>query len=700
MTDEPTARLEPAALELTVPPAVGTPGVPERSEAVVTRSEVEATPRKKEPAARAARADPDTEEYAVIEGLVVPPASLATRGATWADMKVCWDIDPDLEPSEAHVRAFRSRSFRKPVQPDEHGAFTLTSVPAEIEVELRAENPFGHDWSARIRLERGERREVVIELELGITIAGRVIDEHGRPVAGIRVVVDEDESPRRSWSSREDDPRPTDAEGRFEMLARRRIVRLRTKGELARHAEAVVDCTAGTVDELVLSVVRGSCIEGTAVWPDGQPVDHFEVIAEGPGGYHREQGMSGRFRLCGLFEGSYQIDLRAQRPDVLGTALLPDVETGGTSFEVVLAESGAFELRGVAVDEQGKPIPSFRIHALMSSAGTRSRSRSTDGKAGEFVLKGLGAGTWNLSASADGHQEVWQRVLVEGPSTPEARFVLPAAGRIRGTVLDPAGAPVEGAWVGDEMDAFAFEFFGPQDHATDASGRFDIEASSTKLRIAALAPGLAVSPVVELDVRPGGSADGVVLRLREPCSVEGRVLDEHGTPLAGAAVTAGGLERDETDAEGAFDLGRLPPGPTRLTAFHPARPGAYPSATATLAPGRSHSIDLRFEAEDPVRLRGRITRGGEPVACFLGLRSRSFGSECASGADGRFEVTLSSPGQWTGFVRLTTDFVEPLALREMDIRRFDFTLPDAELHTLELEVDALPRVTSFDELDR
>src|SRR6185503_699080 len=146
----------------------------------------------------------------------------------------------------------------------------------------------------------------------------------------------------------------------------------------------------------------------------------------------------------------------------------------------------------------------------------------------------------------------------------------------------------------------------------------------------------------------------IVLQLRESCRVEGRVLDEHADSVPGASVFASSsmFLAVETDAQGSFELDGLPSGPVRMFAYHPSIDGALASAMVTLAPGHPCSVDLRFEEPDPVRVHGRITRAGEPVECSLGLRSRSFGIECTSGPDGRFEVTLQRPGDWNGVVFL------------------------------------------------
>jgi len=319
------------------------------------------------------------------------------------------------------------------------------------------------------------------------------------------------------------------------------------------------------------------------------------------------------------------------------------------------------------------------------------------------VLSGLEAGSWTLEVAARGYQSSSLRVDV-GEGTPPLRIVLRRGARIRGTVVDPSGAPVWGAWVGEESHAFEVDFAGIREGSTDAEGHFEIQASSTKPRILAHKSGFAASEVKSLELGPGQIAEGVVLVLRETCRVEGRVLDERGDPLPDARVSVSWSAfaplTAETDARGAFVLYGLPPGAADLVASHRRKLGAHASATVALVPGQVNAVELRFDAPDPVRAHGRITRAGRPVECKLWLRSRSFTAEGASGADGRFELSLQRAGEWSGAIWTATEDAWREELDRSDVRRFDVSIPDSDEHPFDLELEALPRITSERELPR
>jgi hypothetical protein len=288
--------------------------------------------------------------------------------------------------------------------------------------------------------------------------------------------------------------------------------------------------------------------------------------------------------------------------------------------------------------------------------------------------------------------------------------VLTAAGRIRGRVVDSAGAPVDGAWVGEEREALLVQMLGRQTGATDADGRFEIEADSTRVRLVAVKEGFAPSAVQELEVQPGASLEDVLFTLAAPCRIRGRVLDERGLPVAGARVGSADLARvhglAETDAQGVFEMKDLPPGTVELWATSLEAPDdSFAAAVVDLAPGETTTVEMRFEAMDPVQVRGRISRAGEPFACEVYFRTTGFRTSALAGPDGRFELRLARPGTWTGVIlpkgaRETVDLSTADGLSRIDVRSFELTVPDVDEHALELELETLVRVTSPAELMR
>jgi hypothetical protein len=614
-------------------------------------------------------------------------------------MAISWSlVGEESGTSPEDVRARRT-------MPRKDGSFVLGSIPAEVDIVLRAENPYGPSWNERLRLGRGEEREVWVHLERAPTLSGRVVDEEGLPVAEVFLEL-EGES---AVGSNGEPYARTNQDGSFEVQSPAKIVRLTTRGRLAREAEATVDVRNGSVQDVVLSVVRGESIAGTLTWPDASPVSHFELWGLGTGGRRHGEGAGGRFELRGLPPGLYDLSFHAQGEARAGSARVPSVASGTRDLQVVLEETVAFELRGSVVDVQSAPIADFRLNAYRTPRQSESepRSESATGRDGTFALKGVDPGEWTFYVRAEGHQEVRETLSLEGPT--DLVFVLPPAGRVRGVVLDPAGEPAPGAWVGEEHAAFVTRSSGLGRAGlgrdlTDGEGRFDLAATSRSMHLVALSRDHAASTTVIVDRPPGDDAGGVVLQLREAGRIEGRVLDEQGNPVAYARVFAGpgppGLWQDKTDAQGSFALEGLPPGSFRVTVQVHERSGAVPSADVTLVAGETRFVDLRFEPEDPVRLRARLTLRGRPLACSAFFRSRSFVNGGGSDAAGNLELLLQRPGRWTGFVWVHLVPDDPYDMDANDVRRFEIDVPDADEHSLELEFEHLSRVRSAEELER
>ena len=635
--------------------------------------------------------------FGVIEGVVVPPTSFATIGASWTDVKLEWDLERSASLSVAANRHPRPRD----VHPGDDGAFELAWVAPGAGILLHAENPFGPDWLQGLEpLAPGEVRRVEIALEPGITVSGRVIDEHGQPAAFVYLELGaRGEQPVGSSRSRWSKPRPmADSEGRF-VIARvaRDVTLVRTEEwDLLEQGEAEFDGRDGDVRDLVLRVVRGSSIEGTVQWPDGAPAEAFEVEVTG-NDRKTEEGSGGRFRVPGLSGGSYRVEVRAARGGRTGRAEAPAVVSDGPPLSLILEEAPGCEVRASVVDGSDAPLERFWVSAYHAPPDTQDAS--SQGLAGRFTLSGLAPGSWLVTVHASGHLKAEQNVEL-APGATELRFVLPSAGRVRGRVLDARSAPVAGAWVGEANSAFSVRYFGPHVQGTDADGRFDFEVDATHLRLVAIANGHGPSEIQTVEVEPGQTLEHLEFRLSEGCRVAGSVFDERGAPLSGANVSP--LESEltlaVTDAQGGFVLEGLPPGPLRLIAWHAERPDAFATISLTLAPDQSEPVELRFRDRDPVRVAGRITRGGVPFAGALVLRTDGFVMQCVTDDGGAFEIDLQRPGAWTGIISPGNQ--ESSVDASEDRRLFTITGPDAEQYELVLDYDALRPVMSPEEFWR
>jgi len=513
----------------------------------------------------------------------------------------------------------------------------------------------------------------------GITIAGRVLDEQGAPVEGLQVCAFD---PRGSGSGFESSTAAdeTDDDGRFELTGlTRQSWSVRTdQGILASSAEALVDATQGDLRELVLRVVRCVCIEGIVEWPDGSPAAKGFLELRWGEVSTRITFVDGRFEACVTPGQTYALAATAATDDARGTAHLEGVRAGERGLRLVLDAQPRFGVRGMVVDLHGQPLRRF---IAVASDGDGRTSSSRSGRDGRFELAGLSEGEWDIEIRAKGFLAPPQRVLI-GPMVPELRFVVSDAGRIRGVVLDPFGQPVARAKVLGSGDS----------DSSDIRGRFELDVRSSPVRIHAERQGSAPSEELALSVADGEILQDVVLRLRAPCRLEGRVLDADGLPVDGAHLfLRSGTTRSNssTDSDGRFVFEELPEGSSRVTAvveWSEFARAALARAEVALGPGATAELELRLERTDPVHVRGSFVSA---TRASLQFSTRTGHNIVNSDADGHFETTLDCPGPCKCAVRGAAG----------EVRVLDFVVPDVEEYELVLDLDAMRRVESFDEFD-
>ena len=194
---------------------------------------------------------------------------------------------------------------------------------------------------------------------------------------------------------------------------------------------------------------------------------------------------------------------------------------------------------------------------------------------GRFALAGT-ATAKRLRAAAAGYLEIDGPLPAIGPA---ALLPLQRACRATGRVTDGDGRPLPDARIrltagsavaetaADERGAFRF---GPR-----AAGSFDLEVQAAGFR-ALRKSGLALA----------GSVDLGALVLQPAALLAGRVVDDTGEPVAGAALFAArrgqGAGSTQADAAGRFSFAELTPGPVRLTAL---AQGFLPEEIADLEAG-------------------------------------------------------------------------------------------------------------------
>lgn len=285
-----------------------------------------------------------------------------------------------------------------------------------------------------------------------------------------------------------------------------------------------------------------------------------------------------------------------------------DVEEGTLDLELRLHEAAT--LRGVVVDDQGRPVPSFEVAIDRVRPGAPF-SLGTAGSDGAFELAGLLDGDWRVRVGAPGLAQA-EPCIVTLPAAMPVVVALVSLPVVEGTVVESRGFPVPEARILSSVFLFDLQEVG----VADANGAFRVPVPIGPVKLLASHPWLGTSQSAPLELGPGEVVGGVTLVLDLPAVLRGVVVDAEGRPLAGTGVrltrTSGDLARHVlTDAEGRFVLDGLFAGEAELEIRHER---LRLLREVRLEPGETTELSFRVEVGPPVTLEGRVLFGGEAIA--------------------------------------------------------------------------------------
>jgi protocatechuate 3,4-dioxygenase beta subunit len=415
-----------------------------------------------------------------------------------------------------------------------------------------------------------------IELALASSIAGKVTDETGRPVAGALVVATPQDEAALKGTARDLMGLLDWQEGRA-ILERARATSspdgsfLVTSIAPALHALRAThrDYLEGEArmapagSSVVMILRRGAAITGRVVDGEGRPITGAVLsltrlpLAEvhrifdwskserEPIDRDRKEGTTGedgRFRLQGIQPASHELKIKAE-----GHApVLRDVEAAADDIDLGdLALPDPRSIEGRVVGPGARPVRGARVWAGLARRTVEPANQtvperpaplvetSTDGE-GRFALGGLPPGDFIVRAEMADFADAVAGSVAAG--TPDLDLVLGQGITVHGKILDAAtGSAVEGAEVRLGFSSF-------RTASSDARGLFVVRGlpleethyGNSALRVLHPDHGTHTAHVMVL-----GRGEQAPLEVRLTAAghdVEGEVKDAEGRPVANAQV--------------------------------------------------------------------------------------------------------------------------------------------------------------------
>ncbi len=523
------------------------------------------------------------------------------------------------------------------------------------------------------------------------SVAGRVADPDGRPVAGARVVVLPVERVEflRDPAAWRDRSARTEQDGTFRVPVppgKRFHLEVRAHGFAPRVVDFPAAPAGKTVDAGTVRLSRGAAVSLVLADEEGHPLSGIpfrltvdtgsrwetRTLGEADGKWRGE-----RLVVSGISPGTRRLTLDAGGYATVDLGEV-DLEEGRTVDlgRVVLRRGPAIE--GVVLSPAGKPVAGAEVWARPAGpAGGAASPRKTTrtGRDGRFLLGGLAEDTTYTVSVAPGKGPSW-----EGTARPGDRLEirLPEPGAVSGrAVLGGSGKPATPVVVryhrldGEEntpsLPGFATSrWLDERQTFRESDGSFHLEnLAPGTYRLAIEHPGALPYTLDRVEVPEGGKVDLGTVTLDPGVELSGTVVDAvTGEPVPGAVVEQAAEdpflairrrmdalsgepeEGIRTDGKGRFTLGGLRPGRVALE----VRADGYSSARVetTIEEGRTPD-PLRVELSAGGAVEGTVRRpDGTPATGVQVMVMRGMAPDLDHSAEtdaaGHYRIEHLPPG--------------------------------------------------------
>jgi protocatechuate 3,4-dioxygenase beta subunit len=383
-------------------------------------------------------------------------------------------VGPDGKPvASATVRwGLLVSSDRVPeTETDARGSFRLEAVTDIAEVLSVMAKGLAPSFPM---VDAGGDRRLTVELKAGATIRGRVVDDTGSPLKGVRVVPQVN-NPKPNWMGfvyLHELQATTDRDGRFTLEGMPEGV---TCDFVDEDHSSVRRKPLSPADESknVVTLLGGGAIRGRVVDPAGNPVRDFRVqvgIPKGAqsgdpvGGYFAGYGGTGlaftrddgEFTISGLTAGNlHRLTVLADGWGIGEADRVPAHSLGSKKpIDMVTIKLGSpHSLRVRVFQAVGKVVEGARVTLIQNEAVGGFQWGYSDSSWDDSVTTGADARGWaEFAFIAFGKGTVvvrakgFARAKLDWANAEEELdvFLEPEA-KLTGTVLDQAGVPIVGA---------------------------------------------------------------------------------------------------------------------------------------------------------------------------------------------------------------------------------------------------------------
>jgi RNA polymerase sigma factor (sigma-70 family) len=365
---------------------------------------------------------------------------------------------------------------------------------------------------------------------------------------------------------------------------------------LAQHSAAKEPGVRSEVPSAIEPEPASQALEATGSllvqvrWHDGSLASGITVQVDSPSvvlgthSMHMRQAVTssqGEWRFDGLEPGLVLVVLDRELEDLSSIRI-----EAGKEARLELTIPRGFDVEGVVLDPFGRPVPGAEVWRFGWGPVESGFLVARTGADGGFEVRSCSTGSLGARAARFAPSLLASLKAADGAGLTLDLVLMGPGGDVRGTVVDPEGHPVGGAFVlvGGGRTPLTYQVTetpvggsspiqgflpGPIESCTDADGAYWIHGVAPGLRpVAVRAEGFAIWRG-EVEVFEHGSAI-LDVRLSPGVDLYGSVVDANGQPVRADVSTgsAFGLLGSETRtaADGSFVLADLEPGEVELRA--------------------------------------------------------------------------------------------------------------------------------------